>query len=53
MVIKNSPQIDMSVERGQKGTPDKLSEYGNFQYFVKSSRSTGNFPNSGKFPQIP
>ena len=33
MVIKNSAQIDMSVECGQKGTPDKVSEYGNFPTF--------------------
>ncbi len=36
MVIKNSAQIDMSVERGQKSTPDKVSESGNFSTFENS-----------------
>jgi hypothetical protein len=35
MVIKNSAQIDMSVKHGQKGTPDKVSESGNFSTFEK------------------
>ncbi len=29
------PQIDISVERGQKGTPDKVSKSGNFSTFEK------------------
>jgi hypothetical protein len=33
MDIKNSAQIDMSVERGQKGTPDKVSKNGNILTF--------------------
>ncbi len=32
------PQIDISVERGQKGTPDKVSESGNFSPFEKFPR---------------
>ncbi len=33
--LKNSAQIDMSVECGQKGTPDKVSKSGNFSTFEK------------------
>jgi hypothetical protein len=32
------PQIDISVERGQKGTPDKVSKSGNFSTFEKFPR---------------
>ena len=41
--LKNSAQIDMSVERGQKGTPDKVSESGNFQH-LKNSQVWRNLP---------
>jgi hypothetical protein len=33
--LKNSAQIDMSVECGQKGTPGKVSKSGNFSTFEK------------------
>jgi hypothetical protein len=29
------PQIDVLVEHGQKGTPDKASKFGNFSTYEK------------------